>query len=356
MAHPRTLTDEQLVACEWEWTNTKIGSNALGRKYGWGKTPIWNWMKRYGWKKAAVLKDYPDTPEGNAEFKKDLDAAVKLAYDRKLIGAIEDDLHNRRNKAEQTRTVPGAPFDHVTKKLPNPRGRPKKSKTEAPPAKPDQSVASAAGSPDNVTRFPGHYIPPPPELPRETIVPPRDKASQAAMRLELNMLRAEATLSQLKQLAEHDEVIADYRHLLAVCLNPNRFVDVRGLSQEKAEDKLIQVSRAALRQLLPTERDTLAGAVLALNKATLASIMTARQVLGIMQRGVRSPGLPTDVEPGAGDPAKQAQALGLDALRQVKHSMELLTGAEQAANEAPRPPPPEDLDDLVVNREDPPKE
>jgi hypothetical protein len=170
----------------------------------------------------------------------------------------------------------------------------------------------------------------------------------------LAALRGEMTLLQIHQLDKHDEMLADYQHLLAVALNPARFVDTTGLDAEAAAEKLVQVSKQAARMVLPTERDTMSGAIQALSKALLASFAARRTVAGMTLRqmnGRRPQGAEDEPEV-----LRDMSTLDVPSLRSVRLAMDLLRGDFQQHNEPPMPPPPEGLDDLVVTRDETPSD
>jgi hypothetical protein len=79
------------------------------------------------------------------------------------------------------------------------------------------------------------------------------------MRMRLSSLRGEVALQQVQQLERHDELLWDYHHLLAVFMNPSRFVDMTGLEPAEAAVKCEEVRRIAGTLVLPSDRDTLSG-------------------------------------------------------------------------------------------------
>ena len=58
-----------------------------------------------------------------------------------------------------------------------------------------------------------------------------------------------------------EQRLADYAHLLALCLAPHDHLSLEGLSEMAHAEKIAAVQKEALSQVLPTERDTLAGAI-----------------------------------------------------------------------------------------------
>jgi hypothetical protein len=74
-------------------------------------------------------------------------------------------------------------------------------------------------------------------------------------------------------------------HLIEVYLEPRRFVDINGLAEDEAAERIVATQKVALRMLLPTERDTLAGAIKVLTEAITRNITLKRSVAGLMTMG-----------------------------------------------------------------------
>lgn len=361
------LDDATIVACRWEYEHTPASLRQLWDKYGWDNRV---WAREHGWKKVDTFPDYSG-PEGEERYKRDVEAAVRAAYNEKMVFALEKQLASERMRAasatkvnlskeakEKFKRIAPIPVRSETR----PFGLKKKVKPKkAAKAKPSSEAPEAPKT--TIVAFPGTYSPPPLRESAEKPfrgLPQRSKEEVLETKVRLAALKSDITLQQFDALQRHDDVLADYRHLLGCYLSPERFVKIEGLNDEAAAERLQQVRSTALRLLLPSERDTLAGAILALNKAQLASIAATRQVLGMERprggRGGVTPDPDADnAEAAAAGGDRSADQLGVKELREVKRGMELLMGVREVNREPPMPPPPDSLDDLVEGRsEDPP--
>lgn len=115
--------------------------------------------------------------------------------------------------------------------------------------------------------------------------------------------------------------------------------------------QLAAVQRAALATLLPTERDTLAGALRTLTTSLSTVVQLKRLVAGLSERPGR------DRNGGeAGERARPSrygesashdlEGLDTETLRMIKRAMEALAGHQRRRSDPPMPPPPESLEDL----------
>ena len=172
--------------------------------------------------------------------------------------------------------------------------------------------------------------------------------------MHLGQLRAVLSLQQVQQLERHEKLLADYGHMMQVYLTPHEYVDVTGKSAQDAEDLVRAVQRAAMSLLLPTERDSLAGSIKALTQSVATVVQLKRLVMGIAKHG-RQLGVGnsnSQDEDGDEPKASRGELNGLDlpTLRSVRGAMQVLTGQKAEARDPPKPPEPEPLDDLVVER------
>jgi hypothetical protein len=87
----RRLSDHQLIAARWEYEVTQINERDLAAKFGISRTAMRNWIAKQGWKKADELRCYSGE-EGQKQFQRDVRAAIKLAFDRKIILGLERSL------------------------------------------------------------------------------------------------------------------------------------------------------------------------------------------------------------------------------------------------------------------------
>lgn len=365
MAYPRTLTDEQLYAARWEWEHTPATKVQIAAKWGMTPAAVHKWVMKQGWAKASELKTY-DGPNGEAEFQQDLAAAVRAAFDREIIQGLIETLAKgvTSDRSQKVKSVVAAAKAGKPKaKAATPAPPPPPDRPAPPPASPPSTpgagpIAGKRGrgrprkhpaptdTPGQVIAFPRNFQPPPKGSP-QPLPPPPTRAEQLAIRTHLSKLRGELTVQQLEAIDRHDQMLDEYQHLISVFLNPSRYVDTAGLSEEEAIERLRQVTTAAARAILPSERDTLANAITALSRARLQSILTKRQVAGLVARKLN--GTAPDPDDGEGDGGKagaEVARMDVQSLRKVREAMEMLTKHTQR-REPPRPPPPDPLDDLL---------
>jgi hypothetical protein len=353
----RRLSDHQLIAARWEYEVTPISERDLAAKFGISRTAMRNWIAKQGWAKADPLRCYSGE-QGQQQFQRDVRAAIKLAFDRKIILGLDRSLIlPPAGKVSKLFEVDHPDVAGVDGAWALPADQPKKPTVSLGPV-PEQGVGK--GGPTGkrgqvagaVVRFPGPYLPPAgPNGKVTTAFPTRSGTEMAAMRVQLSSLRGALALQQMRQLDEHDALLDDYQQMLALYLNPARFVDVTGLDAALAVQRLEEASRAAGRVVLPAERDTLAGAIMALNKARIGSFTAKRAAAGINPRQLL--GSASHRDDDVADVAPPA-ALTLGDLRSVQTAMQLLRGAVQRSDAPPKPPPPEGLEDLIVRRDDSP--
>ena len=337
-----------MIAARWEYETTAISERNLAAKYGMSRSAMRLWIVKQKWTKAVEFRDYTGEA-GQKQFQRDVRAAIKRAYDRKIIEALEVALVLPPAGKLTNPPKLGQSLDYTSAGAWELPADPPKSSEKASPAGPARKPASPA-EPGEVVRFPGAYLPPPDHAQsrhkeQSTAFPARSRTEMAAMRVQLSSLRGELALQQIQQLRQHDDLLWDYHHLLAVMLNPSKFIDTTGLDADDAARKLDDIRRMATAVVLPTEGDTLKGAIGALNKALLASFSAQRAAVGVTPRQL---GVAGEAE---GETPQELNMLDTASLRQVKGAMDLLKGNFQRNHEPPLPPPPEPLDDLVVPRE-----
>ena len=126
-------------------------------------------------------------------------------------------------------------------------------------------------------------LPPPPRNRMGAIhtLPELTGEEKAKFRVTLAAIRARMSLEQLAQLERHEALLGRYGHLLDVYLDPVRFVDLAGLNDDEKAAKILATQQQALGTLLPTARDTLAGAIKTLTDAVQQVIMLKRKVVGL---------------------------------------------------------------------------
>jgi hypothetical protein len=128
-------------------------------------------------------------------------------------------------------------------------------------------------------------------------------------------------------------------------------VDLAGLSNDQAADRIVAAQQLALRMLLPTERDTLAGAIKTLTYSLARTIAMKRAVANLDKApaGAFRSGDPDN--PAAGDdlPGKglDVDAMDTTALQAVQRAMEMVDRHHKRHLLPPIPPPPDSIEDLM---------
>jgi hypothetical protein len=346
MAFPRRLSDHQLIAARWEYEVIGISERSLAAKFGLSRPALKGWITRQAWSRT----DQPRTQKGDVEQqpRRHRLAAIKLVSDRKIIRCFGQAVlllpaaGNLATLKPATCTQPCrpglSPADGI---MELPADRPKQ-----PESKP--ATGSRRGP---ELRSPGVFMPLPAARTKPATLPARSRTEAAAMRMRLSALRGELALQQIQQLERHDELLWDYHHLLAVFMNPSRFVDVTGLEPAEAAARCEEVRCMAGKRVLPSKRDTLSGAIATLNKAIIASLAAKRAAAGMTARQIRGRGPQRDEDER--EAPRDLSTLDAPSLRSVRTAMALLNGGNaQRHHEPPKPPPPEALDDLQVRRDE----
>lgn len=358
------LTVDELAELRHRYETTPISLQALADTCELSKPALRRWAANQGWVKFRPEDAPPPKPADQAAAEaldRHAAAGATAAHDgalarglKNIVARVRKQARAATNKPRQPNRTAPPPAPEVTNdQVAPPEAAPPADQPNPPPSADAPAKVAKPGPGQNVIQFPGGRGPPPPKMPAE-LFPVRDKSEQAKIKVRLGHLRGVMSVQQLDQLQQHEELLANYSHLLRVYMAPHEFIALDGLDEEQAKDKLMRTQRAALSQLLPTERDTLAGALKVLTHSLGVTVQLKRQVAGLALKGTAriSGGGEDDDQalPGTGD----ARSLPLKMLRTVREAMEVLTGARQRDNEPPKPPAPESIDDLIVER--PPEE
>ena len=349
----RRLSDHQLIAARLEYETTAISERTLSAKYGLTRNAIREWILRQGWTRAAVPRRY-EGAAGQARFQCDVLTAIKAAEVRKTVQSLEQSLllpvaGPRSGKlaklatprqAGQVATAGGAGSERC------PGDRPKQPGFGSEPGV--RTKRRTAAPTAEVVRFPGPYAAPPPQTKLATPLPDPVTEPMAAPMPHAAQGNALA-LQQLALLEPHLQLLREHQHLFGVYLAPDRHVDTTGLHPAQAAEKLAAISRAAGQRIMPGKNDTVAGTLLALTKAIISTLAAQREAADWATRAETGRG----PSPAAHTPPRMRDlnTLSLSELRQVQQAMALLTGAPQCDREPPKPPPPEELDDLMAGRD-----
>lgn len=317
-----------------------LGSRKLAAKYGYPVSSIDFLIRARGWVLGRLKK--PGKPVDPGELALAKGFATKI---RKTItsGPVTPPSLASTLPEEATPNVAKAESTGETE---NPREPP--SIENARPKKKARKSQTGA----QIIPFPGGVMPSTPTDPGIRVLPGPTMAERSELRMTLAKIRSMMTVQQVQTLQRHKGVLSRYTHLIDVYLDPERFTDVKGLEEPAAGDKIQETQRLALRMLLPTERDTLNGAIKTLTAAVVASIELERRVVGLSLKALDPgrlppPGLTLDGDED--EPRKATGTLGsmpTPQLRQVRLAMELLDRHQHANVDAPKPPPPDPIDDI----------
>ena len=367
-----------LAAIRRDYETLGHSTRLLSRRYGVPASTIALNAKTHGWLKAHNEPTPPPGILSGATGARDVETAIlaqglrRQPYRRGrmppnpamrqpaepgvLANALVGDLpSSAQKKAEPAADLPPAGAQANSDGL-------ARAPTHARPA--DQPSEPAAEVPNrlrprakrpietaDVISFPRVTAPPPKQAGAVQVLPTTCREEKAQLRVTLAAIRAMMTFEQVEQLEHHRALLRRYSHLIEVYLEPQRFVDLDDLDDQAKAAKIVATQKLALSLLLPTDRDTLAGAIKTLTAAIRDNIELARMVASLdkVKAGVSSQ--PDDPAGHAGGPLVNLDAMGTGQLRQVQRAMELLQKHQREAGEAPRPPPPEPIDDLVDGQE-----
>ena len=173
------------------------------------------------------------------------------------------------------------------------------------------------------------------------LLPVRSKAERDKLKIDLGALRGVLLAQQIDLLDRHEQLLADYGHLLAIYLAPHDHLTLEGLSEAAREEQVVAAQRVALSRLLPTERDSLAGALKMLTSAMATTIQLKLRVADLARASIRN----NDDE----DCALRARVNEFDipTLRMVHQAMAALAGQHVKVADPPKPPPPDPIDDFA---------
>ena len=200
-----------------------------------------------------------------------------------------------------------------------------------------------------ILKFPSPPPPPRNRMGAIQLVPDLTREEKARLRVTLAGIRERMPLEQLAQLERLEALLDRYGHLLDVYLDPERFVDLVGLNDDEKAAKILATQEQARRTLLPTARDTLAGAIKMLTDAVHQITMLKRKVVGLDKVKAGSDTVrPSDslAEKGDKPQAVSLESMTPEQVRVVEHGMEVFRRHWRAKRDAPMPGPPEPIDDL----------
>jgi hypothetical protein len=331
MAFPRRLSDQQLITARREYEATPVSERNLAAIYGLSRSAIHKWIIRQGWTKGTDVR-------GQA-----LVVAIEAFGGRKIVQSWPRTLSlppagKVTKQTKQTKQTTRGGTDGV------PAGGVGSSFSDRPHSSQNVPFASPGkvGAADQISRLarfadaglsallPGTKL---------TTGPPPEPRAEAARQGQLSALRDDLVLTQLRQLEQHEELLQACQVLLAVYINPSRYIDVAGLDAEDAAGKLEAVRVQAGRVVLPGKRDTLAGAVLALTKARLATLAAQRTVLGLTPRQTRRSEAHRDEDDLK--PPPDLSSLDEPSRRVVMTAMALLKSHAQPHGTQKEPQPPQ---------------
>jgi hypothetical protein len=340
----RKLSPAQVAQAQWEYEHTTCSQRYLATKFGVHRGAIEYWIEVGRWVKYAPPGPPKKRSRRQAEaFEREVKAAEGHAHDAVLAEGLAASIEPKPAKAG-VRSAATAP--------PEPAADRPAAPVAAQPSAPAPAVERAAVTSQpakdkrpgaSVIPFPGAK--PPPQKGDKTLFPKRSQAEEAELRVQLSSLRGHLSIQQLHQLERHERILSDFSHLLSVYLSPHEYLDVDGLEEEDAQEKLLKVQRAALSLLLPSEGDSLAGALKALT-TSLATTINLKRAVGGLGKSLARGGRGDDEDAPEPKPGGNLAQLGTEALRSVKAAMLVLTGEQIRQSDPPRPPAPESLEDL----------
>jgi hypothetical protein len=187
------------------------------------------------------------------------------------------------------------------------------------------------------------------ELATPIIASANHRIEKATLRVALAAIRAKMTLEQVEQLDRHEAILHGFTHFFEVYLAPERFVDVAGLVDDEQADPIEKMRLSALRVLLPTERDTLHGALRTLTHSLQQTVTLKRRIVGLGDLKTKSNagGFPDPwTDEDRAPPLVDLSTMSTEDLRTVQRGMELLERHQHVVREPPIPPRPDPIDDL----------
>lgn len=325
MARTRLLNDEQLAECRWFYEHSPLSQPVISTAFGMNRGSLFRWAQVQSWVRYQPPKDAETKARHElAAHDRMVKRQAQMAHDKEIARGLEVALKLLRPPPEPPADQPAPPV----------------SADPAPfVAKPAVNLTKpATNTLSVVVPFPGARLPQ--REAKASIADTREE--QAAVKIRLAGLQGAMAVQQLDLIEDHKALLADYTHLMRIYLNPQNYVHLdEGLTPAEADQKLQDVQRAARNLLLPTERDTLAGAVNIASSALKTIIQLGRVVVGVAKGGEMA------TAPADGAPGERMAEMDLKSLRQVKEAMDMLTGRNRAASEPPMPPAPEPLDDLT---------
>jgi hypothetical protein len=361
-AQRRTSTYPAVVqAAKSDYELLGLGYRLLSRRYGIPRTTIAFHAIKEKWVKPGVLPS--GASEGCAEAR-----GVETPI-------MADGLANRQ------RPEPSADGMHASPVMKRPRRRPRKQlcpdepQAFVPvPTDPSSPVSAAPGSSSDsrplpppeatgqlrqqgvkvaetarIIHFPSPARPPRRRIDAIQVLPEVTREEKARLRAGLAAIREIMSLEQLEQLERHERLLRRYGHLIEVYLEPQEFIDLAGLSDEETAERIVATQNQALRTLLPTTRDTLAGAINTLTNALHQIVILKRKIVGLDWAKAGTGNVPMSdplAAEGGKPPLVNTASMTTEELRTVQHAMELLERHQHAKRDAPMPPPPDSIDDL----------
>ena len=349
--HPRML-----AAMKRDYEQKGLGWRLLSANYGFPRDEIRKYAKRHGWVKlanpaVAILVDGLDRPTrlGQTIDEMPPNPALRPAPDKDqpALGALEAGVEGGLPDASPA-TTPAA-VDSP------PPSKPKVIKDQPSPPLPEapEWVKGARPPPPktaDIINFPGSGPPPQRGGTAIQLLPEAKPEERAQLRIALSTIKAMMTVEQVEQLEHHEGLLRRYSHLIEVYLEPQRFVDLAGMNDDDKAEKITATQSLALRMLLPTERDTLAGAIKVLTSSIQATIVLKRAVAGLhaVKGGAFQPSADPLIDsiPEPGAKTVDFSQLPLPQKRVLMEAMEIMQRHQHAQREAPRPPLPESIEDL----------
>lgn len=363
------LTEAILPLLQHAYEEEGRSTRDLMRSFGIARSTIaWTAKKRKWVRKRVAIygpRSRPVKPVGQPETETagPVENQPESSPDKDAVSGTFDTKWPMEAKAPSPEaSVPRKRAAHKTRNAKSARSRKARRKQA-------KSSAGSKRRTAEILTFPGVTL--------ATLSAAKDAANEAA---EVKLLprftpeearKAKGTLSELRKLIPIDSLmrldalegtLSRFGHWLNIYLDPLSYLDLGKMTETEAMERAVATQTLALKLILPTERDTLAGAITALTAATHRTIEMQRRVAGIVDARVRRAGLGgAAMDPDDAAEAEQERqrvaaleadvdfaTLPIEQLRIVTNAMELLQQRQHNMREPPRPPPPDPLDDLYL--------
>ena len=335
---------------------------SIAKMYGAPRSSLQLFAQREGWarKDGVELKKGMPNKQAETTVPTDVQEAINLIAElaaKKTGSPVQPDVPRGKNGLEIKKNEKGRP---VLKRrglsakvitFPGIKTSRKRGMNASAASQTGPGGAGAASDPAAGPE-PGERL-----LPRLTA-----KESERAMKT-LRELRAILPIESLRRLERLEGILERYAGWMDLYLDPLAHIETNGLHAFDVEEKAVRTQTLALKLLLPTDKDTLTGAMTTLTTLTAKIIDMQRRIAGIPDVKPTLAEIETDKAIAAEQEraAREAETnleqhldtMPVADLRKVTEAMELLQKRQHQGTEPPKPPPPLPLDDIYEDENDP---